>query len=133
MAFRDLREFIKLLDERGELVRVRARVDPELEITEITDRVSKGPAEQNKALLFENVKDSAMPVLINAFGSERRMAWALGVGNLDELNQKLVAVMDMRPTLAAGAYQSRRPASDSARPGCPRPAPTPCAAPSQRH
>ena len=89
-------EIIKLLDERGELIRVRAPVDPEPEITEITDRVSKGPAEQNKALLFENVKDSAMPVLINAFGSERRMAWALGMGNLNELNLKLDAVIDMR-------------------------------------
>ena len=107
MAFRDLREFIKLLDERGELVRVRAQVDPELEITEITDRVSKGPAEQNKALLFENVKDSAMPVLINAFGSERRMAWALGVGNLDELNQKLAAVIDLRLPQGLGAALNR--------------------------
>ena len=59
IAFRDLGEFLKLLDERGELIRVRAPVDPEPEITEITDRVSKGPAEQNKALLFENVKGCA--------------------------------------------------------------------------
>jgi 4-hydroxy-3-polyprenylbenzoate decarboxylase len=96
MAFRDLREFMALLEQRGELIRVKAPVNPELEITEITDRVSKGPVEQNKALLFENVAGSAMPVLINAFGSARRMAWALGVDDLDELNHNLAAVLDMR-------------------------------------
>jgi len=96
MAFRDLREFIALLEQRGELIRVQAPVNPELEITEITDRVSKGKAEQNKALLFENVAGSEMPVLINAFGSARRMAWALGVDDLDELNCKLAAVIDLR-------------------------------------
>jgi len=96
MAFRDLREFINLLEQRGELVRIRAQVSPELEITEIADRVSKGPTEQNKALLFENVAGSAMPALINAFGSARRMAWALGVDDLDELNRKLAAVIDLR-------------------------------------
>lgn len=79
MAYRDLREFIPRLEQRGELVRIKTQVDPELEITEIEDRISKGPAAQNKALLFENVKGSTMPVLINAFGNEQRMAWALGV------------------------------------------------------
>ena len=96
MAFRDLREFIRLLEQRGELIRVKAPVNPELEITEITDRVSKGPVERNKALLFESVTGSAMPVLINAFGSARRMAWALGVEDLDELNHQLAAVLDLR-------------------------------------
>jgi 4-hydroxy-3-polyprenylbenzoate decarboxylase len=96
MAFRDLREFIKLLEQRGELVRIKAPVNPELEITEITDRMSKGPAKQNKALLFENVTGSSMPLLINAFGSPQRMAWALGVDDLDELNHKLAAVIDLR-------------------------------------
>ena len=80
MAFRDLREFIQLLEQRGELIRVKAQVDPELEITEITDRISKGPAAQNKAMLFENVKGSTMPVLINAFGSASRMALGVGRG-----------------------------------------------------
>src|SRR5512136_847149 len=96
MAFRDLREFIQLLEQRGELARITTEVDPELEITEITDRISKSPAVSNKALLFENVKGSAMPVLINAFGSASRMAWALGVDDLDELNHKLAAVLDLR-------------------------------------
>ena len=69
MAFRDLREFVALLEQRGELIRVKAPVNPELEITEVTDRVSKGPVERNKALLFESVTGSALPMLINAFGS----------------------------------------------------------------
>jgi 4-hydroxy-3-polyprenylbenzoate decarboxylase len=103
MAFRDLREFIRLLEQRGELIRIKMQVNPELEITEITDRVSKGEARQNKALLFENVTESAMPVLINAFGSPRRMAWALGVDDLDELNRKL----DMRLPQGLGAALNR--------------------------
>ena len=76
MAFQDLREFIRALEKSGQLNRIRAEVDPELEITEITDRVSKrgGPA-----LFFENVRGHSMPVLINAMGSRERMKLALGV------------------------------------------------------
>ena len=96
MAYRDLREFIQLLEQRGELIRIKTLVDPELEITEITDRISKGPAAQNKALLFENVKGSSMPVLINAFGSASRMAWALGVDDLEELNHNLAKTIDLK-------------------------------------
>ena len=72
----DLRDWIALLEREGELVRVAAEVDPHLEITEITDRVVKsgGPA-----LLFENPKGSEHPLLINQFGTERRMCLALGV------------------------------------------------------
>lgn len=85
MAYQDLRAFIDALEERHLLKRVRAEVDPYLEITEITDRVCKGPAEQNVALLFENVKGSSMPVLMNAFGSYERMSLALGVEKLDDV------------------------------------------------
>ncbi len=95
MAYEDLRAFIARLDAEGELIRIRAPVDPELEITEITDRVSKGPAERNKALLFENVRGSDIPVLINMFGSRRRMAMALGVDDLDELGQRLASLLDL--------------------------------------
>src|SRR5688500_11412858 len=82
MPFNDLREFITALEKRGELKRIRAEVDAELEITEITDRVSKqvGPA-----LLFENVRGSSMPVLINAFGSRERMKIALGITDYDDI------------------------------------------------
>ena len=108
MAFRDLREFIQLLEQRGELVRIKTQVDPELEITEITDRISKGPAANNKALLFENVKGSAMPVLINAFGSASRMAWALGVDDLEELNHNLAKTIDLKlPQGMKAALESR--------------------------
>lgn len=87
MAFRDLREFIQALEERHELVRVRVAVSPNLEITEIVDRVCKGRAKRNVALLFEKVEGYDVPVLINAFGSAERMALALGVTNLDELGK----------------------------------------------
>ena len=79
MAFDDLREFVAHLEKTGQLKRVRARVSRDLEIAEITDRVSKGPASLNQALLFESVEGFDMPVLINAFGSPGRMAAALGV------------------------------------------------------
>ena len=80
MAYKNLGEFVKRLEANGELIRITAPVDPYLEITEITDRISKGLLEENKALLFEKVKGSDMPVLINALGGPRRMAWALGRG-----------------------------------------------------
>jgi 4-hydroxy-3-polyprenylbenzoate decarboxylase len=100
MAYRALKEFIDRLDSAGELVRVRAPVSAQLEISAIVDRVSKGPAAGNKALLFENVKGYDMPVLINAMGSARRMAWALGVEDLDELASRLGALL--KPQLPQG-------------------------------
>ncbi len=92
MAFQDLREFIAFLEKKGQLQRIKTPVKCELEITEITDRVSKagGPA-----LLFENVTGYNIPVLINTFGSEKRMSWALGVNNLDELGERLKKWIDM--------------------------------------
>ncbi|MGX8794769.1 menaquinone biosynthesis decarboxylase [Fusibacter sp. JL298sf-3] len=92
MAYKNLGEFIKKLEALGELKRVTAEVDAHLEITEITDRVSKagGPA-----LLFENVKGSEFPVLTNAMGSERRMALALGVEDMDAVGTVIEEFMDM--------------------------------------
>jgi 4-hydroxy-3-polyprenylbenzoate decarboxylase len=104
LAYRDLREFISRLEKNGELVRVAAPVSAELEISEIVDRVSKGPAEANRALLFENVKGYDVPVLINAFGSARRMAWALGVEELDELPARLGSLL--KPELPHGLGQT---------------------------
>ncbi|MEN6500255.1 MAG: menaquinone biosynthesis decarboxylase, partial [Rectinema sp.] len=72
MAYSGLREFISFLDSKGELARISVEVDPILEITEIADRVMK---EGGPALLFEHVRGSAWPLLINAYGSEKRMAW----------------------------------------------------------
>lgn len=97
MADRSLRDFVELLEARDELVRVRAPVSAALEITEIVDRVSKGPAERNKALLFERVKGYDVPVLINMFGSAQRMAWALHVDALETLRHNLAALIDLRP------------------------------------
>ena len=94
MAPRDLRAFIKQLEQAGELRRVSAPVSPRLEITEIADRVMKsgGPA-----LLFENVEGSTMPLLINAFGSRRRMSMSLGVNDLDECAQRIRKLVTMAP------------------------------------
>src|SRR3954468_3346825 len=91
---RDLREWIALLEREGELVRIDAEVDAELEITEINDRVVKagGPA-----LLFENVKGSALPLLINQFGTERRMSMAFDSPSLDAVAEKLGDVLEMQP------------------------------------
>ena len=82
----DLREWIALLEREGELHRVAVEVDPDLEITEITDRVvkSRGPA-----LLFENVKGSKHKLLINQFGTERRMCLAFAVGRLDDVAEQV--------------------------------------------
>lgn len=93
MAYRDLHEFIKKLEDKGQLIRIKTEVDPELEITEITDRVSK---KEGTALLFENVKGSEIPVLINAFGSIERMAMSLQVKNLDDIAQEVVEILQIK-------------------------------------
>jgi 4-hydroxy-3-polyprenylbenzoate decarboxylase len=90
----DLRAWIGLLEREGELVRVTAEVDPYLEITEIVDRTVRagGPA-----LLFERPKGSSHPLLINQFGTERRMCLAFGVERLDDVATKLADVLEMQP------------------------------------
>ena len=93
MAYRDLREFIDELETRGLLRRITEEVDAHLEITEITDRVSKMSGKDNVALLFENVKNSSMPLLINAFGSMERMALALGVAKLDDIADEIREIL----------------------------------------
>ncbi|MCP1365198.1 UbiD family decarboxylase, partial [Halomonas sp. BBD48] len=84
MKYKDLREFIAALEESGELVRVRAEVDPYLEITEICDRTLRagGPA-----LLFENVKGHSMPVLGNLFGTPKRVALGMGQESVEALRE----------------------------------------------
>ncbi|MGA9669678.1 MAG: UbiD family decarboxylase [Terracidiphilus sp.] len=111
MAYDDLRDWIKTLEKHGELRRIGEEVSPELEITEITDRVSKIGAERSAdakgsagnyapggpALLFENVKGHpGHKVLINQFGSERRMALALGVDRLDEIAERIKGLMNVK-------------------------------------
>ena len=92
MAFKDLRDFIKLLEREGELKRISAEVDSYLEVTEISDRTLKkgGPA-----LLFENIKGSSIPLLANLFGNHRRIALGMGQDDLDGLRDvgKLLAFL----------------------------------------
>jgi 4-hydroxy-3-polyprenylbenzoate decarboxylase len=90
----DLRSWIDQLRREGELVEVDAEVDPYLEVTEIVDRTVKsgGPA-----LLFRNPKDSDHPLLINQFGTERRMCLAFGEPTLDAVARKLEDVLEMQP------------------------------------
>jgi len=82
MAYNSLHEFIEELERVGELKRIRTKVSPILEITEITDRVCKS---QGPALLFEQVAEYSIPVLTNTFGSMRRMALSLGVEDINQL------------------------------------------------
>jgi 4-hydroxy-3-polyprenylbenzoate decarboxylase len=102
LAFDDLRQWIVALDRAGELKRIRAEVDPVLEIAEITDRVSKGAARKyahpgGPALLFEKVKGAnGVPLLINQFGSERRMQMALGVDHLDKIAERIRQLLNMK-------------------------------------
>jgi 4-hydroxy-3-polyprenylbenzoate decarboxylase len=96
VAFSDLREFVARLETLGRLRRVTAPVSRDLEITEIVDRVSKASGAANVALLFERVEGVAMPVLVNAFGSEQRIALALGVDRLDELGERVAKLLDAR-------------------------------------
>ncbi len=93
MAYQDLREFIAALEKAGELKRISFEVDPKLEMTEFADRAVKsgGPA-----LLFEKPKGSSVPVLINAFASDRRMEIALGVGKMEEFADRISGFMDMK-------------------------------------
>ena len=90
----DLRDWIALLEREGELVRVAAEVDPDLEVTEIVDRTVKsgGPA-----LLFENPKGARHALLVNQFGTERRMCLAFGVERLDDVARKVSDVLEMQP------------------------------------
>jgi 4-hydroxy-3-polyprenylbenzoate decarboxylase len=83
MAYKNLREFIDVLEKENELVRIKSYVDPHLEIAEVTDRISKNN-NGGKALLFENTGYD-FPVLMNAYGSEKRMCLALGVENLNDV------------------------------------------------
>ncbi|HEX7755415.1 MAG TPA: menaquinone biosynthesis decarboxylase [Niabella sp.] len=83
MAYKNQQEFIEAIEKAGELVRVKTYVNPKLEMAEITDRMSKEPG-GGKAILFENT-GYEFPVLMNAYGSEKRMCLALGVNRLDDV------------------------------------------------
>ena len=93
MPFEDLREFIRALEKKHQLKRIKTEVDSDLEIAEITDRVSKqgGPA-----LLFESVKGHSIPVLINALGSRDRMKIALDIDDYSEITERISELTDVK-------------------------------------
>jgi 4-hydroxy-3-polyprenylbenzoate decarboxylase len=93
MPYRNQQHFIDTLEKAGELIRIKTFVDPRLEMAEITDRVSKTPG-GGKALLFENTGYN-MPVLMNAYGSERRICLALGVNHLDDTAKEIEALFKL--------------------------------------
>jgi 4-hydroxy-3-polyprenylbenzoate decarboxylase len=99
MAYNSLEEFVQVLERRGELKRVSYPVKTELEITEIADRVMK---KNGPALLFDNVAGKQIPVLINAFGSEKRMALALGVDDLAEVAREVEKLVQTKPPKTFG-------------------------------
>src|ERR1700724_3379780 len=90
MAYESLAAFLEELEAEGELIRIKAEVDPILEVAEITDRISKA---HGPALFFENVRGSRFPLAINVLGSERRMAKALGVKDLDEVAARIAEMI----------------------------------------
>ncbi len=96
MAYKDLRDFIKQLEKKGQLKRIKIEVDSELEISEITDRVVKqgGPA-----LFFENVKNSEFPVVTNLFGTMERMCMALEADSLDSIGSRITELLEPKPPL----------------------------------
>ncbi len=94
MAYKNLREFISQLEKENELAVIDVPVSRELEITEITDRISKN---NGPALLFTRVKESAFPVLMNAFGSYKRMAMSLGVNSVEDIASNIDALIKTKP------------------------------------
>ncbi len=93
--FKNLREFVAALEAAGELIRIKHTVSADLEISEITDRVSKSPG-GGKALLFENVKGHKIPVLINAFGSFKRMAMSMGTETIEGAAERITSLLELK-------------------------------------
>jgi 4-hydroxy-3-polyprenylbenzoate decarboxylase len=91
MPYKDLREFIRVLEKKGLLIRVTAEVDPVLEIAEINDRVVK---RGGSALFFEKPKNSKFPCVVNLFGSYERMKLALEVNSLDEIGDRMLEFLE---------------------------------------
>lgn len=84
MKFRDLREFLEMLEANGDLVRIKEEIDPNLEMTEIADRTLRGGG---PALLFENPKGYDVPLLANLFGTEKRVAQGMGADSIEALRE----------------------------------------------
>ena len=97
MPYNSLADFVQVLEREHELKRISHPIKAELEITEVADRVMKqgGPA-----LLFDNVVGKKIPLLINTFGSEKRMALALGVTDIEEHAREIAKLIQIRPPKA---------------------------------
>ncbi|MEE9524658.1 MAG: menaquinone biosynthesis decarboxylase, partial [Thermodesulfovibrionales bacterium] len=96
MAYKDLRDFINVLEKRDLLKRIKSEVDPILEISEITDRVCKSPG-GGKALFFEKVKGSQYPVVTNIFGSFERITLSLEIEALDDVGKRIEDLLHQAP------------------------------------
>jgi len=94
MKWNSLRHFVDFLKDKKEIVFISEEVDPELEIAEIADRVMKA---EGPALYFEKVKGSQFPLVINLYGSKRRMSWSLGVEDLEEHSKHLKGLLTTQP------------------------------------
>ena len=104
MAYRNLQSYVNKLEQSGELVRVKEFVSPNLEMTEIADRLVKNGG---KAVLFEN-NGTEFPVLINAMGTENRMCMALGVAKLDDIAGKIEGLFKTLTTPREGFFDKLR-------------------------
>ncbi len=107
MAYRNLDEYLIRLEQSGELIRIKSPVSPDLALATLSDQMAKRPAERNKALWFEQVEGSAFPIVANIFGTERRMAWALGAENLAEIEQRMAALVNPAIPHGLGGMMSR--------------------------
>jgi len=96
MPYSDLRDFLQLLEKKRLLHKIKVDVDPILEISEITDRMSKS-LNGGKALYFEKVKGSSIPVVTNIFGSFDRMCLALEVERLDDVGKRIEKLFNQSP------------------------------------
>ena len=97
MGQKDLQDFLRLVEQRGQLRRITAPVDGDLEAAAIADRVL---AMGGPALLFENVKGSSMPLVLNLLGTVERVAWSMGlerVEELEELGSRLALLQQPKP------------------------------------
>src|ERR1700704_3007706 len=100
MSLDNISQFLSAIDRAGELARISEPVKAHLELCEIADRVMKQPG-GGKALFFENVildsgERSLYPVVINLYGSMRRMSLALGVDDLDEVGARITEMLDLK-------------------------------------
>src|SRR5438105_787612 len=104
MPFADLQEFVRFLEQKGQLKRIHAEVDPELEVTEITQRVLR---EQGPALLFERPKGSSTPLVMNLFGTMDRVRTALGREPAEIGSELIAAIERVNPPSLKGIWESR--------------------------